>query len=87
MYARQSDYKRSTLTRAYHCMLGAHSDHYSEIVVPTTDSVRTTYLLDLLAPRGQHVLLCGPTGTGKTINISQYLMGQVSHACILQFKQ
>jgi KaiC/GvpD/RAD55 family RecA-like ATPase len=46
--------------------------------VPTTDSVRTTYLLDLLAPRGQHVLLCGPTGTGKTINISQYLMGQVS---------
>jgi dynein heavy chain, axonemal len=52
-------------------------NYHSEIVVPTTDSVRTTYLLDLLAPRGQHVLLCGPTGTGKTINISQYLMGQV----------
>ncbi|KAG5177491.1 dynein heavy chain and region D6 of dynein motor-domain-containing protein [Tribonema minus] len=49
---------------------------FSEIVVPTTESVRTTFLLDLLAPRGHHVLLCGPTGTGKTVNISQYLMGQ-----------
>lgn len=46
-------------------------------MVPTTESVRTTFLLDVLAPRGHHMLLCGPTGTGKTINISQYLMGQV----------
>ncbi|CAN0469148.1 unnamed protein product, partial [Scytosiphon promiscuus] len=28
---------------------------------------------------GKHVLTCGPTGTGKTVNIAQYLMGQ---ACV-----
>jgi dynein heavy chain len=48
---------------------------FSEIVVPTTDSVRNTYLLDLLLPNDKHVLMVGATGTGKTININQYLMG------------
>ena len=48
---------------------------FSEIIVPTTDSVRNTYLLDLLLPNDKHVLMVGETGTGKTININQYLMG------------
>lgn len=49
-----------------------------QIIVPTTDGVRNTYLLDLLIRGGKHVLTCGPTGTGKTVNIAQYLMGQSS---------
>ena len=48
---------------------------FSEIVVPTTDSVCNTYLLDLLVSNNQHLLMVGETGTGKTINISQYLQG------------
>ena len=48
---------------------------FSEIIVPTMDSVRNTYLLDLLLPNDKHVLMVGATGTGKTININQYLMG------------
>lgn len=48
---------------------------FSEIIVPTTDSVRNTYMLDLLLPVDKHVLMVGATGTGKTININQYLMG------------
>ena len=48
---------------------------FSEIIVPTTDSVRNTYLLDLLLPCDKHILMVGATGTGKTININQYLMG------------
>ena len=48
---------------------------FSEIIVPTTDSVRNTYLLDLLLSNDKHVLCVGGTGTGKTVNISQYLMG------------
>lgn len=48
----------------------------AQIIVPTTDGVRNTYLLDLLIRGGKHVLTCGPTGTGKTVNIAQYLMGQ-----------
>lgn len=48
---------------------------FSEIIVPTTDSVRNTYLLDLLLSNDKHTLMVGATGTGKTININQYLMG------------
>ena len=48
---------------------------FSEIVVPTTDSVRNTYLMDLLLPCNKHILMVGATGTGKTINIAQYLSG------------
>lgn len=57
---------------------------FNEIVVPTTDSVRNTYLLDLLLTREKHVLMVGNTGTGKTINISQYLSGaaKVNHRAI-----
>lgn len=71
---------------------------FSEIIVPTNDSVRNTYLLDTLLSNDKHVLMVGATGTilltplccptvcikmyvlnfvgtGKTINIQQYLMG------------
>ena len=48
---------------------------FSEIIVPTADSVRNTYLMDLLLSNDKHVLMVGNTGTGKTININQYLMG------------
>ncbi|RYH30569.1 hypothetical protein EON65_04765 [archaeon] len=48
---------------------------FSEIIVPTTDSVRNTYFLDLLLSNDKHTLMVGATGTGKTININQYLMG------------
>jgi dynein heavy chain len=47
---------------------------FAEIVVPTMDSVRNTYLLELLVKENaNHVLMVGQTGTGKTVNISQFL--------------
>jgi dynein heavy chain, axonemal len=48
---------------------------FSEIIIPTTDSIRNTYVLDMLLSNNKHVLMVGDTGTGKTININQYLMG------------
>ncbi len=46
---------------------------HHEILVPTADSVRSTYFLDVLVRQGKHVLFTGQTGTGKTANILQYL--------------
>ncbi|KAJ3159379.1 Dynein heavy chain 1, axonemal [Geranomyces michiganensis] len=46
----------------------------SETIVPTMDTVRNTYLLQLLIPHGCHVLSTGPTGTGKTVTIQDKLM-------------
>ena len=48
---------------------------FSEIIVPTNDSVRNTYLMNLLLMNKKHVLMVGDTGTGKTVNINQYLLG------------
>ncbi len=42
---------------------------FSDIIVPTTDSVRNNYFLHLCVRNCIHVLICGPTGTGKTVNI------------------
>lgn len=46
---------------------------YSEVIVPTLDSVRYTRVLDNLIRNDKHVLLTGATGTGKTVNAQAYL--------------
>jgi dynein heavy chain len=38
---------------------------FSEVIVPTTDSVRNTFFLDLLLSNDKHTLMVGATGTGK----------------------
>lgn len=47
---------------------------FSEIIVPTADTVRYTFLIDILLACNKHVLCVGDTGTGKTLNISSKLM-------------
>lgn len=47
---------------------------YHEVIVPTADSQRSTYLTRLLLNNNYHVLISGPTGTGKTINAGQLLI-------------
>jgi dynein heavy chain len=46
---------------------------FSELIVPTKDSICYTHLLDILLWNGKHVLMTGPTGTGKTVNILGHL--------------
>lgn len=41
---------------------------YHEIIIPTKDSERSTYLTKMLLTNNYHVMLPGPTGTGKSIN-------------------
>ena len=38
---------------------------FSQIIVPTSDTVRYNYLLKVLAVAGKHVLFVGETGTGN----------------------
>ncbi len=46
---------------------------YSEIIVPTFDSIRMKFVKRTLLSNKKHVLSPGPTGTGKTVNISNLL--------------
>jgi len=46
---------------------------YNEIIVPTPDSIRYTYLTRQLVRSHKHMISSGPTGTGKTINIIELI--------------
>jgi len=46
---------------------------YNEIMVPTNDSTRNIYLMNLLIANSNHILCPGPTGTGKSQNIYNLL--------------
>lgn len=46
---------------------------FSEIIVPTSDTVRYTFLMQSLLLSGRHVLAVGETGTGKTLAIMDML--------------
>ena len=51
---------------------------YSELIIPTKDSISYNYFLRLLVGCGKHVLMTGPTGTGKSVNVSSQLQGGFS---------
>jgi len=55
---------------------------FQEMIIPTTDSVRYTYFFNILIKNGKHVLMTGPTGTGKTVNISQHLQTGISESFV-----
>nr|XP_001915928.3 dynein heavy chain 1, axonemal isoform X2 [Equus caballus] len=47
---------------------------YCNIIVPTMDTVQMSYLLGMLLTNHKPVLCIGPTGTGKTLTISDKLL-------------
>eukprot|EP00958_Prasinococcus_capsulatus_P016076 scaffold1766_cov401-Prasinococcus_capsulatus_cf.AAC.33 len=51
------------------------STMYHDIMIETVDTVRYSYLLEILIRRHHHVLLAGPTGTGKTVYVKKMLHG------------
>ena len=49
------------------------STESSSIMVPTADTTRLIYLMDLLVKNQHHVMFVGAAGTGKTILVGDYL--------------
>jgi dynein heavy chain len=49
-----------------------------QMIVPTMDTVRTNYLLEFAVKHKRPVLMVGPTGTGKSAYIQNYLMSSLS---------
>eukprot|EP00434_Breviolum_minutum_P002108 symbB.v1.2.001863.t2/scaffold77.1/size347087/34 len=44
------------------------------LIIPTSDTVRNAFLLQMLVRAEFHVLFAGPTGTGKTVVVQQQLL-------------
>ena len=47
---------------------------FRDIIIPTVDTVRYTFLLDTTVKHEKPILFVGPTGTGKSVYVSQHLM-------------
>ena len=50
----------------------------AEIIVPTMDTARYTYLLNLMIHDEKSLLFVGPTGTGKSVYVKDFLMNSLS---------
>ena len=51
---------------------------FFDIMVPTADTTRYTYLLDALLTNGHHTLLMGESGVGKSVIVQQFLNATVA---------
>jgi dynein heavy chain len=58
---------------------------FAEIIVPTADTVRYTYIIDALLRNDKHVLCVGETGTGKTLNVMDKLSNHMPDAFVSVF--
>ena len=50
---------------------------FTEMTVPTIDTVRYSFIMDLMIKNSMHVCLVGPTGTGKSTYINNLLLNGI----------
>lgn len=51
-------------------------DSYLQLSIPTLDSIRLSQIFKCLVTNDKHVLMVGPTGTGKSLTINQLLKAE-----------
>ena len=72
VYESKFNYKNNTWinwTQTVEKFLIPKGGEYNQIIVPTIDSIRNNHFLHNCIKNKIHLLLCGPTGTGKTANV------------------
>ncbi len=46
---------------------------FHELIIPTKETICTSYMIQFYVKHNQHILLMGPTGTSKTITVKDAL--------------
>ncbi|XP_055503511.1 dynein axonemal heavy chain 12 [Leucoraja erinacea] len=65
--------------------LGDKTTKVQDIIVPTMDTVRYTYLLDFCITSGKPLLFVGHTGTGKSLYVQDKLMNNLNKELYVPF--
>lgn len=58
---------------------------FADIIIKTMDTIRTEYVLDKLLTNQKQVLVIGPTGSGKSLNIGDKLLRGMSSKYVSNF--
>ena len=59
--------------KVHSCTAASGDGFQSTIFVPTMDTIRLRYLMDVLVKNGHPVMFVGSAGTGKTVVVNDYL--------------
>lgn len=65
------------LMRANEGTLTTSMKNIRRFIVPTVDTTRVNFMLDLIVPSRKPILFVGPTGTGKSAYVQNYLMNKL----------
>uniref|UniRef100_A0A3B5KNF2 Dynein axonemal heavy chain 12 n=1 Tax=Takifugu rubripes TaxID=31033 RepID=A0A3B5KNF2_TAKRU len=66
-------------------VLGDKNTKIQDIIVPTIDTVRYNFLMDIHVNNGVPLLFVGPTGTGKSVYVKEKLMNNLDKNSYLPF--
>eukprot|EP00118_Oscarella_pearsei_P012540 m.93002 g.93002 ORF g.93002 m.93002 type:complete len:4173 (+) comp36767_c0_seq9:102-12620(+) len=58
---------------------------FADVIVPTTDTVRSSAIIELLLVNQKKVLCVGPTGTGKSLTVSDKLLKKMPKEYLSDF--
>ena len=58
---------------------------FQDIIVPTMDTIRSEYLIEMLLVNKKQLMCIGPTGTGKSLTIANKLSFGMSEEYVSNF--
>jgi len=68
------DFTNSVVYRVLCNVVSCGRIQFSDLIIPTIDTARQSYFLNVYLSHEVPLLFVGPTGTGKTVITSNYLL-------------
>jgi len=73
MYVQLGEWEHWNVAMSSTASAETSSSDYSQVLVPILESVRITYLVNIIATQEHPILLIGEQGSGKTVMLKSYM--------------